>query len=429
MFKLEEICEELSQIQIPMRSEELESIGIHVEEEASTDEVERFQDGYLRDVHNCLAERRRHGCRAALVRPAATAAILEVDPVEAYLIWQFTDSWLPYIEEDYPERHEGDDRSPLSPTEGLPEGFVGSGDAFEYDLPNWDAIAEAKASIAGRVKEEREQYHLHLQDLARDFARLGPEMLEFIRHHKDSLLDLLWETSDFRSRKTIRPELPALRIAESRESIEKYLDALVIFPAVRAAHGDPTEARQRVREALRLFCNGGKAPEGKTGTGKHVSGFGLDPKVLIRASRLEEKFQKALSAYRLRLEIWEEAQKSLSPRARQLLRPNSRASFAQKVIAGVIHSFPKKWKEERINGSVIFHPADWDESEAQGSVEIKTKPLIGWGYLMGGFNTPAEASSFLAKPETREQLSLLGPNWIEEVKKIVFGAYKRVRKD
>ena len=62
-------------------------------------------------------------------------------------------------------------------------------------------------------------------------------------------------------------------------------------------------------------------------------------------------------------------------------------------------------------------------------VEIKTKPLIGWGYLMGGFNTPAEASSFLAKPETREQLSLLGPNWIEEVKRIVFGAYKRARKD
>ena len=58
MFKLEEICEELSQIQIPMRSEELESIGVHVEEEASTDEVERFQDGYIRDVHNCLAERR-----------------------------------------------------------------------------------------------------------------------------------------------------------------------------------------------------------------------------------------------------------------------------------------------------------------------------------------------------------------------------------
>ena len=48
---------------------------------------------------------------------------------------------------------------------------------------------------------------------------------------------------------------------------------------------------------------------------------------------------------------------------------------------------------------------------------------------MGGFDTPAEASSFLAKPETREQLSLLGPNWIEEVKRIVFGAYKRVRKD
>ena len=62
-------------------------------------------------------------------------------------------------------------------------------------------------------------------------------------------------------------------------------------------------------------------------------------------------------------------------------------------------------------------------------VEIKTKPLIGWGYLIGGFNTPAEASSFLANPETREQLSLLGPNWIEEVKRIVFGAYKRARKD
>jgi hypothetical protein len=48
---------------------------------------------------------------------------------------------------------------------------------------------------------------------------------------------------------------------------------------------------------------------------------------------------------------------------------------------------------------------------------------------MGGFNTPAEASSFLAITETREQLSLLGPNWIEEIKRIVFGAYKRVRKD
>jgi hypothetical protein len=97
MFKLEEICEELSQIQIPMRAEELESTGVHVEEEASADEAERYQDGYLRDVHNCLAERRKTSCRAALVRPAATAAILEVDPVEAYLIWQFTDSWLPYV--------------------------------------------------------------------------------------------------------------------------------------------------------------------------------------------------------------------------------------------------------------------------------------------------------------------------------------------
>src|SRR5207245_11096987 len=157
MFKLEEICEELSQIQIPMRAEELESIGVHVEEEASADEAERFQDGYLRDVHNCLAERRRHGCRAALVRPAATAAILEVDPVEAYLIWQFTDSWLPYVEEAYPERHEGD-ASPLLSMEGLPEGFVGSGDALEYNLPNWDAIAEARELLASKVREEKQEY-------------------------------------------------------------------------------------------------------------------------------------------------------------------------------------------------------------------------------------------------------------------------------
>ncbi len=428
MFKLEEICEEISQIQIPMRPEELEAIGVHVEEEASADEAERFQDGFIRDVHNCLAERRRNGCRAVLVRPAATAAILDVDPVEAYLIWQFTDSWRPYREEEYPERHEGD-TSPLSPSEGLPEGFVGPGDALEYDLPNWEAIEEARALIAGRVKEEREQYHLHLQGLARDFARLGPEMLDFIRGHKDALLEMLWETSDLRRRKAGRPELPAVRIAESRESIERYLDALVIFPAVRAAHGDPSEARRRVREALRLFCNGGKAPEGKAKAGKHVSGFALDPKVLIKASRLEERFQKALNAYRLRLEIWEKALKCLSPKTGQLLRPSSRATFAQKVIGGVIHSFPKKWKEERIDGTVIFHSADWDESAAQGSVQVKTKPLIGWGYLIGGFNTPAEASSFLVDPETQAQLSLLGPNWIEEVKRIVFGAYKRARKE
>jgi hypothetical protein len=428
MFKIEEICEEFSQIQIPMRPEELEAIGVHVEEETSADEAERFQDGYMRDVHRCLAERRRTGCRAVLVRPAATAAILEVDPAEAFLIWQFTDSWLPYVEEEYPERHEGD-QSPLSPMEGLPEGFVGSGDALEYDLPNWDAISEAKALLASRVKEEREQYHLHLQDLANDFARLGPEMLEFIRHHKDSLLDLVWETSDLRTRKSARPDLPALRIAESREAIEKYLDALVIFPAVRAAHGDPTEARQRVREALRLFCNGGKAPEGKAGAGKHVAGFGLDPKVLIKASRLEERFQKALRAYRLRLEIWEEALKCLSPKARQLLRPADGAGFARKVIAGVIHSFPKKWIEERIDGRVIYHHPDWDEDKAEGFVELKTKPLIGWAYLVGGFDRPAAAIGFLADPETQEQLSLLGPNWIQEVKRIVFGAYKRARKE
>ncbi len=428
MFKLEEICEEFSQIQIPMRPEELEAIGVHVEEEASADEAEGFTDGYIRDIRNCLAERRKNGCRAVLVRPAATAAILDVDPVEAYLVWQFTDSWLPYVEEEYPERHEGDS-SPLSPAEGLPDGIVGPGDSLEYDLPTWDAIAEARALIAGRVKEEREQYHLHLQNLARDFARLGPEMLDFIRHHRDALLELLWETSDLRRRKTRRPELPAVRIAESRESIEKYLDALVIFPAVRAAHGDPSEARRRVREALRLFCNGGKAPQGKAKAGKHVSGFGLDPKVLIRASRLEERFQKALNAYRLRLEIWEEALKCLSPKAGQLLRPYSAATFAQKVIAGVIHSFPKKWKEEKIDGTVIFHPADWDETEAQGSVRVRTKPLIGWGYLVGGFNTPAEAASFLSTAETREKLGILGPKWVEEVKRIVFGGYKRARKE
>ena len=70
-----------------------------------------FRMATMRDVHNCLAERRKNSCRAALVRPAATAAILEVDPVEAYLIWQFTDSWLPYVEEEYPERHEGDAKS------------------------------------------------------------------------------------------------------------------------------------------------------------------------------------------------------------------------------------------------------------------------------------------------------------------------------
>jgi len=48
--------------------------------------------------------------------------------------------------------------------------------------------------------------------------------------------------------------------------------------------------------------------------------------------------------------------------------------------------------------------------------------------LLGGFDTPAEAA-ISGTPETREQLSLLGSNWIEEVKRIVFGAYKRARKD
>jgi hypothetical protein len=38
MFKLEEICEELSEIQVPMRVEQLESKRFQAEEEASTHE-------------------------------------------------------------------------------------------------------------------------------------------------------------------------------------------------------------------------------------------------------------------------------------------------------------------------------------------------------------------------------------------------------
>ena len=49
------------------------------------------------------------------------------------------------------------------------------GNALEYDLPNWDAIAEAKAQIAGRVKEEEEQYHLHLQDSPETSRGWGPK--------------------------------------------------------------------------------------------------------------------------------------------------------------------------------------------------------------------------------------------------------------
>ena len=78
------------------------------------------------------------------------------------------------------------------------------------------------------------------------------------------MLDLIWETSDFRVAEDDKAGTAGYSGSPNRaRAIEKYLDALVIFPAVRAAHGDPTEARQRVREALRLFCNGGKAPEGK----------------------------------------------------------------------------------------------------------------------------------------------------------------------
>ena len=86
-------------------------------------------------------------------------------------------------------------------------------------------------------------------------------------------------------------------------------------------------------------------------------------------------------------------------------------------------------RKRGLDGTVIYHHGRLGLDKAQGFVEIKTKPLIGWGYLIGGFDTPAEAVRFLADPETREQLSLLGPNWIEEVKRIVFGAYKRARKD
>ena len=62
------------------------------------------------------------------------------------------------------------------------------------------------------------------------------------------------------------------------------------------------------------------------------------------------------------------------------------------MIAGVIHSFPKKWIEERIDGTVVYHHADWDSDKAEGFVEMKTKPLIGWGYLIGGFDTPPTQS-------------------------------------
>src|SRR5438105_12644968 len=58
----------------------------------------------IKDIHNCLAERRKHGCRVALVRPAATAANLEDDTVDAYLICEFTDDWLRYLAERYDDR-------------------------------------------------------------------------------------------------------------------------------------------------------------------------------------------------------------------------------------------------------------------------------------------------------------------------------------
>jgi len=91
-----------------------------------------------------------------------------------------------------------------------------------------------------------------------------------------------------------------LKIAESRGSIEKYLDALVIFWAVRAGHGDPTK---RVRAALRLFCNRGKAPERKGGTGKQVSVLALDPHVLIKPPGWKIEFRKRSTLIVL-MEIW-----------------------------------------------------------------------------------------------------------------------------
>jgi len=427
-FKLSEICEELNHIQLGFRPDEMD--GMHVEEGLLADEAESFKEGYIRDVRSCMAGRRRNNCRGMLVRAAATDAIFSSDPVEAYLAWQLTDSWDFNREGEYPDRYEEIDGSALMPPQGLPEGFVGPGDALEYELPNWEVIKEVRAGMAEERKRETEEYYSHLRELALNVGRyFGPEVLTFIKQNSDVLLDLLWETNDHRRMPARRPDFAAVKIEEARERIEKYLDTLVVVPAVRASHGEPTEARRRVREALRLFCNGGEAPQGKLKPRKHVKGFGLDPKVLITASQLEVRFQKALDAYRLRLEIWQGALRCLSPKVSQLIRPNPQPSFAEKVIAGVIHSFPKKWKEERVNGRVVFHPVDWDEADAPGAVQVRTKPVIAWAYHLGRFSTTADAVRFLAEPETQQKLKPLGPNWIEEVKRIVFGAYKKARED
>lgn len=427
MFKNSEIREELDNVQLGFRLDEMG--GMHVEE-VPADEAEGYRDGFLRDVRSCLAARRRNDCRGRLVRSVATDAIFSKDPVEAYLAWQFTDGWGSYREGEYPDRYESLDESPLVPKDGLPDGYVGPGDALEYGLPNWEAIEAARESLAEKRKEEAEDYHCHLRELAQAFGRYcAPEVLAFVKQNKFVLLDLLWQTDDHRKRSRARPTLPDVKIAETREDIERYLDDLVVAPAVRASHGDPSEARRRVREALRLFCNGGEVPEGKTKPRRHVKGFGLDPKVLIKASQLEQKFQRRLDEYHLREEIWQVALERLKPKAAQLIHSNPKSSFAEKVIAGVIHSFPRKWKQERIGGQVVFHPADWDEKGARGPVELRTKPLIDWAYLLGSFDTTADAVRFLASPETQESLKLLGPNWVEELKRIVFGAYKRSRQD
>lgn len=431
-FKLEEICEELSQIQIPMRPEELESIGVHVVEDPSDDEVEGYEEGTRQAVRACMAARRRLDARGRVLRPVATDAILSGDAAEAYIAWQLTDSYVPYSPPLERKRRTGmpdPDRESIDPYPEMPEGFVGPGDSYEYGSPDWETAEWARDGVETKsaVSEALYVYH-HLPRFALELESHAPELLAFVKQNKDRLLDLLWETDDHRRRPTKRPELPAVRLAEAREDIERYLDELVVAPAVRAAYGDPTEARRRVREALRLFCNGGEAPpKGESETGKRVKGFGLDPKILVKASQLEGRFQRALEEYHLRQDLWRIALKLVDPKSPQLMRANPSATFAQKVVAGTIHSFPRKWKEERIAGRdrVIYHPADWDEALTQGIVAIRTEPVVVWVHLAGGFGTAAEAVRFLNDPETRSRLSLLGPNWIEELKKIVFGAYKK----
>ena len=57
--------------------------------------------------------------------------------------------------------------------------------------------------------------------------------------------------------------------------------------------------------------------------------------------------------------------------------------------------FPKKWIEERIDGTVVYHHADWDSDEAEVRTQDEATDQLR-GYLIGGFNTPPEAVRFLA---------------------------------